>query len=190
MKEYGFVNRARRKSSVPAWAASPKLIREIQQIGNEWCDCHPRQLTLLHKKADQVCRMHGYICLDDKWHFFKLLIVSIFEYEHRHCIRWMKSDFELVKNGAEFPSKTLLQARAALFGTVVGICAADMNTRTYERVKDNRNDDDDDDEKDDDEDCLLCASDSSVKVATKMPKQQSIVKDNIIALPIKHAPHS
>jgi hypothetical protein len=59
-----------------------------------------------------------------------------------------------------------------------------MNNRLYQHTKDTHENDDDDD------DCLLLASNASAKTEPTMPKQQSIVKDNIIALPIRHAPHS
>jgi hypothetical protein len=94
----------------------------------------------------------------------------------------------LLENKHHFRRKGLLIAQGALFAAALNICVADMNNRSYQDKKDIHKHDDDDD--DDDEDCLPLTSDASAGADTKMLKQQSLVKDDIIALPIKHTPYS
>jgi hypothetical protein len=186
MKEYGVVELTRRKGSPPTWTATRKLIHEIKEIPKERIDHHPGYLQLIKEGAMRLCKKHGSFYLSDNWHFFALLFPVIFEYQYKHCIRWMTSDATLQEHKDYLHRKGLLIAKAALFAAALNICVADMNNRNYQHKKDIYDRNDDDDEKDG----LPPARDTYAGVATKMPKGQSIVKDNIIALPIEHTPHS
>jgi hypothetical protein len=187
MREYGFVELTRGDSSPPTWTATRKLLHEIMEIPKDRIDHHPGYLQLIDKGARQLCKKYGSVCLSDKWHFFELQFRVIFELQHKHCMRWLRSDAMLLEDKECFQRRGLFVAKAALFAAALNICVADMNSRSYQHEEEIYEEDGDED--DDDDDCLPPASDPSAGTASKT-LNNSIVKDNVIAFPVKHVPPS
>jgi hypothetical protein len=95
---------------------------------------HPQDTVIMGKAAARIFGEQEYICLEDRWDLFRIRLADIFEYEYRHCLRWMRSDLVLLENKDVFSRQALLNARAVLFAAAIRICAGDMNTRIHERV--------------------------------------------------------
>jgi hypothetical protein len=124
IKEYGFV---RRKGLHPTWTATRKLIRATTKSPKDWIDHHPDYLTLIDRTAQRICSRDGGICPGNKWHVFELEFSAIFEYEYRHCIRWMKEVAKLTRAKDKFSREAFLVAWGALFNAALSICAADYD---------------------------------------------------------------
>jgi hypothetical protein len=172
MKEYGLAKRS--KDLTHRWIATRKLIREIKKSPKERTYRHPDYLDLIDKGAHRPCEKHGNVCPTDKWRFFELRFRVIFEYQHKHCMRWM-NDY--------FSPKGSPAAKVALFIVAINTCIADMNNVSSTHKKYAYEHDHDD------EDCLPPARDASSGMVTLPAQEQPIMKNNIIAFPTKHTPH-
>ena len=172
IKEYGFV---RRKGLHPTWTATQKLIRATTKSPKDWIDHHPDYLTLIDRTAERICSRDGGICPGNKWHAFELEFSAIFEYEYRHCIRWMKEEAKLTRAKDKFSREAFLVVWGALFNAALSICAADYGYKLALR------EDDEDEGEEDGENCL---SDATIRATTTAPQWQSVSQStNDVALP-------
>jgi hypothetical protein len=130
MKEYGFVKCP--KNSV---RATRKLIFQLYgRREEEAYDIHPQDTVIIGRVLARMFGEQEYVDIEDRWDSFRIRLADIFEYEYRHCLRWMRSDLVLLENKDEFSRQALQEARAVLCAAAIEICAADMHTRIHERV--------------------------------------------------------
>jgi hypothetical protein len=129
MKEYGFVKCP--KNSV---RATRKLTLQLYGIGEEAYDIHPQDTVIIGRVLARMFGEQEYVDIEDRWDSFRIRLADIFEYEYRHCLRWMRSDLVLLENKDVFSCQALLKARAVSCAAAIEICAADMNTKIQERV--------------------------------------------------------
>jgi hypothetical protein len=129
MKEYGFVKYP--KNSVQA---TRKLILQLYGIREEAYDIHPQDTVIMKRAMTRILQEQEYVNFEDRWDLFRIRLADIFEYEYKHCLRWMRSDLLLLENKDVFSRQALLKARTVLVAAALRICAADMNTRIHERA--------------------------------------------------------
>ena len=107
MKEYGFVKCP--KNSV---RATRKLTLQLYGIGEEAYDIHPQDTVIIGRVLARMFGEQEYVDIEDRWDSFRIRLADIFEYEYRHCLRWMRSDLVLLDNKDVFSRQALLKARA------------------------------------------------------------------------------
>ena len=124
IKEYGFV---RRKGLHPTWTATRKLIRATTKKSKRLDRSSSRLFETNRSNRSANLQQGRWHFPGNKWHVFELEFSAIFEYEYRHCIRWMKEEAKLTRAKDKFSREAFLVAWGALFNAAISICAADYD---------------------------------------------------------------